>query len=350
MSASKAPKASDKTRICSKLVKELQTLYGKKTPELSSPVLETILFGICLEDGSWEAAESGLAALMKGYFDLNEIRVSSISEVEQTLAPLRDADWKALRIRAVLRYVYESNYEYQFEKLRKLTQEQFVRAIKKIPELSPFVRDFALQQVLGSHLICFDNSTLAAARWLGLVPEKSNSDSASEFLKPGVRKADTVEFSYLLQRLASDPRYAERFAEPLEEELSVFDVFDRLKELKNPSAKPVRRAAKAEAEAQPKVGKASAKKAAAKKPAAKKVTAKKPAVKKAATKKPSTKKPSTKKPAVKKAAAKKPAATKPAVKKAAAKKPSTKKPAAKKAAAKKPAAKKAAAKKPARKR
>ncbi len=349
MSATKAPKASEKTQICNKLVKDLQSTYKVKCPDFSEPVLETILFAICLEDNSWEMAEAGYRKLLRSYFDLNEIRVTSIFELEQALAPLRAADWKGLRIRALLRHVYESTYEFQFEKLRKLTQDQFVRALRKISELSTFVRDFSLQQILGSHIICFDQTTLRTAQWLGLVPVDANADAASEFLKAGVRKADAAAFSFALRQLAMDPKFTDRFAEEIDAELSIFDVMDRLKELRNPAPRPAKSSAARAASDKSKAEKTpTAEKKATAKGAPAGTDSKKSAAAKAVSGKSAAKKSVAKQTAAKGVAERK-SAGKPEVKKAAAKKPATKKATVKKAAAGKSAAKQASTKKAAKK-
>lgn len=245
MPTAKATKASDKAQICRKLVLALQKLYGKSVPKVDLPVLETFLLAICLEDNSWEAAETGLKKLQSSCFDLNEVRVSSVTELEQLLQPLKNADWKGLRIRSLLRYVFESSYSFDFEKFRRLTQEVAVKTLKKVNDLSPFVRDFALQHILGSHIVCLDESMLLAARWLGLVPADLDATAAGEFLKGGLKKSEVAEFCHLLRCLATDRRFVDRFQEPLPEGLDMEQVLDRLAEVQQPSKrKPVKAADK----------------------------------------------------------------------------------------------------------
>lgn len=243
MVTAKATKAADKSQVCRKLVSTLQKFYGKSVPKIDMPVVETMLFAACLEDNPWPAAEAGLKKVLASYFDLNEIRVSSISELEVALAPLKDADWKGLRIRSILRFVFETTYSYDFEKLRRQTQEQAVKLLKKVNDITPFIRDFVLQEILGTHVVVLDTSMLLAARWLGLVPVKADINEASEYLKGGLKKSETPEFCHLLRCLATDSKYAPRFHEPLDFELSMNDVSDRFVELQSPSkrkpAKPV---------------------------------------------------------------------------------------------------------------
>ena len=307
MASASATKASDKQTACKKLTSLIQKDYGKSVKTLDLPVLETILFAICLEDNTWEDAQAGYDKLLRSYFDLNEIRVSSVSEIEQTLSDLNHADWKGLRIRAILRYVFESTYTYEFEKLRRLTLDSAQKRLKKIKDLSPFVRNFTLQQILGSHIVCLDGYCLKTAIHLGIVPPDSNEESAGEFLKAGIKKADAHSFAYLLRHVATDSKYASRIEEVPEDEFNVLEVETRFKQLKNPPRKKkVKAAAKktnATKGATTKTKAAAKKKATTKKAAAKKkaTTKKKTTTQKAATKKKTTKKTATKK----KAAAKK---------------------------------------------
>ncbi len=239
MGTAKATKAADKSQVCRKLVTALQKLYGKSVPKIELSVVETMLFAACLEDNSWEQAEACLKKLISSYFDLNEIRVSTVSELEQTLNPLKDADWKGLRIRSILRYVFESTYSYDYEKLRRQTLEQAVKTLKKVNDITPFIRDFILHEVLGSHIICMDQSMLTAAEWLGLVPVKSDLHDASEFLKGGIKKSEVSEFCHLLRSLATDPKFVPRFSDPPDSDLSMDDVMDRFAELQLPPKKKI---------------------------------------------------------------------------------------------------------------
>lgn len=328
MPTGKATKASDKAQVFRKFVTAAQKLYGKSVPKLDLPVLETFLFAVCLEDNSWEAAEQGYKKMLASYFDLNEIRVSSVTELEQTLAPLRDADWKGLRIRSILRYVFESSYSFDWEKFRRLTQEVALKSLKKVNDLSPFVRDFTLQHLLGSHLVCIDASMLRTAKWLGLVPPDLDQTAAGEYLKAGLKKSEVAEFCHVLRSLATDPKFYDRFFEPLPPEVDLGSVTDRLAEVQQPPRrkppKPPEKPAKAPETSAKSAPKKVAPKAAppAKAPPAParkdpskpvRITAKAPPAKAGKPAPPIEKKPSGK--TAKPAAAQKPGNKKPATKK-----------------------------------
>ncbi len=237
MGTTKATKAADKSQVCRKLVYALHKLYGKSVPKIELPVVETMLFAACLEDNPWSTAEVGMKHLIASFFDLNEIRVSSVNELELVLSPLNKADWKGLRIRSILRHIFETTYSYDFEKLRRQTLEQAVKTLKKVPDVTPFIRDFVLHEILGSHVVFLDEYMLTAAKWLGLVPENSDVNEASEYLKGGLKKSEVTEFCHLLRCLATDPKFVPRFTDHADSEQSMENVMERFAELQLPPKK-----------------------------------------------------------------------------------------------------------------
>src|SRR5262245_48067640 len=52
------------------------------------PVLEQFIFGLCRENATLEQARQGYSNLKTQFYDWNEIRVSSIREIEEALAGL----------------------------------------------------------------------------------------------------------------------------------------------------------------------------------------------------------------------------------------------------------------------
>ena len=234
-----ATKASEKQQACKKLMSLLHKEYGRSVPKFSMPVLETILFAACLEDNSWDAAIQGFDRLNKLYFDLNEVRVSSVAEIEETLSGMRNGDWAGLRIRSILRFVFETTYTYDYEKLKRLTQDSSQKRLKKVDNMSPFIRNFTVQHSLGGYLVCLDTLSARAVTHLGVVPPGLTEEQAGEFLKSGLKKAETFAFTCALRCLATDPRFIERLDEPPDED-EPFDlklVEQRFNSLSKPKRK-----------------------------------------------------------------------------------------------------------------
>ena len=291
---------SDKQAVCKKLIASLRKRYSATLPKYDRPVLETILHAICLENTTNEKADEVFDALLDGFHDLNEIRVSTISELESVFVNVNvgDAEWRAYRIRTVLQYVFDKEFCFDLEMLRKKTLEQAQKQLSRMKTLTPFVLNHTLQVVLGSHLVPADEKILNASKWLGLLPEDESIETASESLKSSVRKTDAPLFSHLLRCLATDEELAADFdlaKNPLPED--GIDLMDAPSRMEDMFAKPLSKQKK-------KVVKKKKAKASSKtKKTATKVKKKVPAKTKAADK-------SVKKTTKKTPAAKRPATTK----------------------------------------
>ena len=98
MGTTKATKAADKSQVCRKFVN------GDFTSCTASPFQRSNCRSLkrCCSRPAWKTIPGrrpklALKKLIGSFFDLNEIRVSSVNELELVLAPLNKADWKGLR-------------------------------------------------------------------------------------------------------------------------------------------------------------------------------------------------------------------------------------------------------------
>src|SRR5438309_1449484 len=90
-----------------RLVNHLLSLGKKLAQPLEDPrpVLEEFIYGVCRENATREQADQAYACLRERFFDWNEIRVSSIRELEDAFAGLSDAEGRAQRLVAFLQEV-----------------------------------------------------------------------------------------------------------------------------------------------------------------------------------------------------------------------------------------------------
>lgn len=210
--SSRKMKASDRQSVIRRVMSLLQKKYGRSLPKSDRDVLHTLLFGITLENASQDAAEAALANLIAGYHDLNEIRVSSVTELEGLLTAVPQSDWKALRIREALQFTFEKYYNFDLEPLRRKTMDIAEKQLAKVGYLTPFARNYVLQHSLGSHVVPVDDATRIVIQWLGLAAPETDNDSAAEEVKSALRKPDAVLFCHLLRSLVTDRRYAGTFS------------------------------------------------------------------------------------------------------------------------------------------
>jgi hypothetical protein len=338
MAAAHRGKTVDKQDVCKKLHVLLKKHYPGAAPKSELPVLETLLYAVCLEDSVPAQAEQAYARMLNGFHDLNEVRVSSIYELEAIFEGMEDPAWRALRLKNVLQFVFESTYSFDFDGLKRKPTEQAVKMLTKIPHLSAFVRHFSMQSGLGMHVLPIDQRIRHLLVWLGLVEPTANIETAAEALRSFVRKADAAVFCHLLRMLATDPKYVAVF-EPPSPAIEHFadEAIHRLEVLFKQGAVAAKKLDAARiAEAQ-KANVKPVKETAKTKEAAKETAHNEPAAKDAA---PKSKEPAAKGHAVKEPVAKE---TKPAADAKPVAKPAAKTEVAPKAAASKPAAKEKAA-------
>lgn len=233
MSAPKI-KASERQTILTKLVTVLKKRYVKHLPRDQRPVFETLLFAALLEESPAEEAELAWKDLIGAFFDLNEIRVSSISEIEHALKRLPHADWRALRVRDALQTVFEAHYKFDLEHLKRKTHEQALKELGTLRFATPYMRMYVVQQCLGGHVLPLDNRSLEVLVWLGLVEPETQLEAAAEELKSSVRKADASLLCHMLRELASDPVFHGSFrllAAERKEGVDPHDAVERLNSL-----------------------------------------------------------------------------------------------------------------------
>ena len=275
-------------------------------------VLEHLLYACCLENVSYEKADQAFERIQGISFDWNEVRVTSAGELGESMTGFPEPRRSAATLRRILQSVFESQYSYDLEHLKKQNLGKTVKDLEKYSGTSPFIVSYVTQHALGGHSIPVDRGALDVMFIADVVDEKERGGGAVPGLERAISKKQGIEFGSLLHQLA-----AELVASPFSTSARAIlmeinpDGKDRLPKRKSRKKKASPPEAKKPKDAKASTAKV-AKKKTAKTPVAKKVsrstkvakskpTKAKKTVKKTkkATKKTSAKK-STKKPAVKK--------------------------------------------------
>ena len=308
--------AKNRADLINKLHKVVKKEYDFIKPLSNRTVFEHMLYGCCLENSTFEAADEAFAKLQENFCDWNEVRVTTIDELAESGKNLGNPREAGTSVKQTLYGVFEKYFTYDLDFLRKENLGKAVATFQTMKGVTPFVISYVSQNGLGGHSIPIDRSTMSLFYVLGIVSEDEAQKGRVPGLERTIAKTKGIEFFVLIHQLAVD------FANtPFSSK-----VRDRLLEI-NPDAKErfPKRASKKKPEPVKPVKKVAVKKAAAKKDepkaakATKKATTKKAAAKptKKATKKAPAKKTTKKKATTKKAAkkvTKKKAAAKPAKK------------------------------------
>ncbi|QDV75512.1 hypothetical protein [Botrimarina mediterranea] len=357
--------ASNRAARLTKLVSDLKKRY-KPTAPPQRALFETILFATLLENSPPDVADKVFSEIESSYYDWNEVRVSSRSELAEHMKVLSDPNGSADRLKRTVQSIFETFYKFDLEELKKQNLGQAVKTLEGFDGVTPFVVSYATQNGLSGHAIACNGGVLIAMQVMEIITEAEAKKGIVPGLERAIPKSKGVEAMLVLHEMGVEVG-RNPYGAAAKKLLTELDPSckDRLpKRPKPPEPAPAEEAPAAKAPVTDKKGpkesddkKAPPKKAAtpavdskAKATPTKPAAPAKKAPDKAPEKKPAAKAPAkkveTKKPAPKKAAqaAKKPASKKPAAASSTAKKkPATKasaKPAAKKAADKKPAKRK----------
>jgi endonuclease-3 len=166
-------------------------------------VLKAVVYGICHEGTTREQANQALSRFKDEFFDWNEVRVSGVEEIQESLAGIPEPEHRARKIRRFLRQLFSRTYDFTLD---ALTKKPLKDALKVLHTYEAFSSDYVtatvVQQALGGHAIPIDKDTLRVLKRLGI------SDSAIPELRAALERAVPknrgAEFLNLIEDLAND--------------------------------------------------------------------------------------------------------------------------------------------------
>jgi len=242
--------ATNRTDKIKQLFKLLQKRYKHYPKPVTRKVLESLMFAACLENSSYDAAESAFSVLEHHYIDWNEVRVSTPQELADTLPMLPNPLSAGERIKKTLQWVFETTYMFDLEEFRKKNISQAVEYFESIPSCTPFMQNYTIQMGLGGHQIPIDEAAMRIFRLLDLARVSKEQDKEEvSGLERTISKTQGPDFTVLIHLLG-----IEFFAAPKSPELLSLlkgidsDVGKRsweppVLEVKKPATKPTVRPA-----------------------------------------------------------------------------------------------------------
>lgn len=178
---------------------------GADTPGEPLPVLEQFIFALCRENATTEQATLAFKNLKTLFFDWNEVRVSTIRELEEALVGLVDAESRAQRLVAFLQEVFEETFSFDLEALQKKGLKQAAKKLTSYGAANEYVGAWVVQRTLGGHAIPIDAPTLRCARRLGLAEgEIDDPEAARATLEHVVPKAKGLLFTEAISNVAEE--------------------------------------------------------------------------------------------------------------------------------------------------
>jgi endonuclease III len=203
MTAAKQPQPSRK-QLVPKFHKVLKAHYKPVVANTGRPMLEQVLFACCLENAQHDVAEKAFARLLESYFDLNEIRVTTVAELAETLQGLPDPSRAALALRRVLQGVFESTYSFSLDHAKKHSIAHGIKTLEHIHGIPPFVVQHVVATALGGHTVPLDLGALSSLYLTGIISREEYDAGKVAGLEKLIAKKTVLEFNSLLHQFGAD--------------------------------------------------------------------------------------------------------------------------------------------------
>lgn len=194
--------ASNRAVKLAKLHKVLKKHFEPINPVADRTVIEHLLYACCLEDSYNEHADEAFARLQESYFDWNEVRVTTVNELAETLSGVPDPDAAATRVKKSLHAIFETHYSFDLEFLKKENLGKAMQQLDSYKGVSTFVSSYVAQSALGGHSIGIDDSLLELMLVLDVVTRKDVEKRTVPGMERAIPKAKGIEFFSLVHQLA----------------------------------------------------------------------------------------------------------------------------------------------------
>jgi len=196
--------ASNRAKLIGKLHTALKKQYTSPPAQPTRPLLEHLLYACLLEDAPFDLADEGLAKCEQDFFDWNEVRVTTVTELSQVFSRLPDPQKAARRLKSNLQSVFEQFYTFDLDHLKKENLGKAVGKFEKMPDMSPFVLSYTVQHGLGGHSIPIDYSAMVIMLSTGIVSQSEAMEGKVPGIERAIPKSKGIEFSNLLHMAAVD--------------------------------------------------------------------------------------------------------------------------------------------------
>jgi hypothetical protein len=194
--------ASNRANLITKLHTALKKHYKLPPAQPARPLLEHILYASLLEDASADLADEGMAKCEQEFYDWNEVRVTTATELSQVLANLPDPMKAARRLKGNLQGVFEEFYTFDLDHLKKENLGKAVNKFEKMPSMTPFVLNYTIQHGLGGHAIPVDYSAMVIMLATDIATQPEAATGKVPGLERAIPKNKGIEFSGLLHQAA----------------------------------------------------------------------------------------------------------------------------------------------------
>ena len=196
--------ASNRSATISKIHRVVKRHYKPVVPPANRSVLEHLLYASCLENAPFETADESFAKLQQTFFNWNEVRVTTVTELAEVMSLIPDALHAAERLKRILQSVFETHYEFDLEFLKKQALGKAVKDLEKYHGVSQFGADYLIQNALGGHAIPLGDGAMEVLYYSGAINDQEFTKRAVPGMDRAIPKSKGIEFFSLLHQLGVD--------------------------------------------------------------------------------------------------------------------------------------------------
>lgn len=194
--------ASNRAKLIGKLHTALKKHYKPLPAQPARPLLEHVLYGSLLEDSPSELADEGIAKCEQEFFDWNEVRVTTVTELSQVMSRLPEPMKAARRLKSNLQAIFEEFYTFDLDHLKKENLGKAVAKFERMPGMTPFVLSYTVQHGLGGHSIPIDYSAMVIMLSTEITTQPEAMAGKVPGLERAIPKSKGAEFGGLLHQCA----------------------------------------------------------------------------------------------------------------------------------------------------
>ena len=194
--------ASNRASLIGKLQAALKKFYQPLPAQPTRPLLEHVLYASLLEDAPADLADEGMAKCEQEFFDWNEVRVTTVTELSQVLENLPEPQKAARRLKSNLQAIFEEFYTFDLDHMKKENLGRAVSKFEKMPGMTPFVLSYTVQNGLGGHSIPVDYSAMVIMLSTKIASQSEAMAGKVPGLERAIPKNKAIDFSGLLHQAA----------------------------------------------------------------------------------------------------------------------------------------------------
>lgn len=194
--------SKNRAALIAKLQGSLKKHYKAAPANPGRPLFEHVLYGALLEESPYDLADEAYAKCEQEFFDWNEVRVTSVTELAEVLSHLPFPTSTAVRLKRCLQGVFETFYSFDIDHLRKENLGKAIAKFESMPGISPFVVNHVCQHGLGGHAIPLNSSSLKLLVLMGIVTPQEGRAGKVSGLERTIPKNKAIEFASCLHQAA----------------------------------------------------------------------------------------------------------------------------------------------------